>query len=425
MIKREDLLKKVTFIPVVTLLLLVLSIGIFFYSKMITIHGFKIFLPEMSLVAVVLAGIPSLLLLKEKIDLKYLLMPLILLGFMSISSILSIKPVVSFKETLRWAEILVAFFFTLHLVKRAGEVKAILVAIILMGIFQSLWGMKLLSDLPAGERMFSRYFDNPNLLALYLDFSPTLIVALFFAEKKTGWRIWCLSSLVVIGMSLYLTRTLGSRISNGFVLVLFFLAFLYRKTGKELILRILKAVVSLFFKGLIILFFLFLFIVSFSPGLTENLLKKTESGILSHLSSRFYFYTTGFHIIEDFPLTGVGGNLYKEVAPYYIPFYAPKEWTEVLKTYHLHSLFIKIAAENGLLTLLAFLFFLSCVGKDVFSALLVLKGERYWLLVGVAGSILTWLLHNILDEGFSLMGMQWGILLGLAVSMKKGVRNSY
>ena len=419
MIKRENLLQKATYLPLITIISVIFSIGLFFYSMKITVHGFKIFMPEISLVAFTLVGIPSLLLSKVKIDLKYLLITLVLLGLMSLSSFLSIKPMVSFKEALRWAEILVAFFLTLHLVRRVGEVKAILTAIVLMGIFQSLWGMKLLSSLPPGGRLVTPYFDNPNLLALYLDFSPLLIAGLFFAKKELQWRIGWVYCLAVVGTSLYLTGTLGSRISNGFVLVLFFLAFLYQKTGKERILRILKAVVSLFFKGLIVLFFLFLFIVSFFPGLTESLLKKTETGILSHLSSRFYFYTTGFQIIEDFPLTGVGGNLYKEVAPYYIPLYSPKKFTEALKTYHLHSLFFKIAAENGLVVLMVFLFFLSFVGKDVFSSLSVLEGERYWLMVGAAGSTLTWLLHNIMDEGFSFMGIQWGILLGLAVAIKK------
>ncbi len=418
MIRRESLVQKTSHIPLIALILVIFSIGMFFYSKMINLWGFKIFMPELALVAFILVGIPSIFLSKVKINLQYLLMILILLGLMSISSILSINPAVSFKESLRWAEILITFFLTLHLVRGEVDVKAILTAIILMGVLQSLWGMKLLSDLPAGGRLLTPYFDNPNLLAFYLDFSPLLIGGLLFAERDLTWRIWWVYCLAVIGVSLCLTGTRGSWIWNSFVFVLFSLAFLYQKTRKERILRILKMIVSLLFKGLIVLFFLLLFIVIITPSLTENLLKKTESGKLSPISSRLYFYTTGFQIIEDFPIFGVGGNLYKEVAPYYIPYYTPKEWTEVLKTYHLHSLFIKIAAENGLLTLLAFLFFLSFVGKDVVSSLSVFEGERYWLMVGVAGSALTWLLHNIVDEGFSFMGIQWGILLGLAVSMR-------
>jgi putative inorganic carbon (hco3(-)) transporter len=406
-------------IPVITIVLLIISIGLLGYSGKITVCGFKIFLPELVLVILTFIGTPFLLFSRNKIDIKYLLLPLVVLNLMVVSSIFSIKPIVSFKETLRWGEIFAAFFLTAHLVRRPGDVKVILLVIILMGIFQSLWGMMMLNNGAEG-RIITGYFDNPNFLSQYLNFSLPLTLALLFSEKDFGWKIGWIYCLIIIGVSLYLTRSRGSWVSNGCVAGLFSLIYLYQKTGKEIFMRIQRRIISVSFTGLMILFFILLFTVSLAPGLTEGVLKETESGVYKHANSRFYYYATGLRIIEDFPLIGVGGNLYNQVAPYYIPFYIPKDLSEELKTTHPHNLYIKLAAENGILTLLAFLFFLSRAGKDILSALPALKGERRWLLAGTGGSTLVWLLHVMVEIGTShFLGIQWGIIFGLAISLKR------
>jgi O-antigen ligase len=379
-------------ILLIVIILLIASIGSSGYSAKITVHGFKIFIPELILFVWALIGIPYLLSSRRSIDRKYLLLALMVLGLMAVSSVFSIQPVVSFKETLRWGEIFAAFFLTAHLVRKPGDVKVILLVIILMGIFQSLWGMMMLNN-GAGGRIITGYFDNPNFLSQYLNFSLPLALAFLFSEKDFGWKIGWIYCLIIIGVSLYLTRSRGSWVSNGCVAGLFSLIYLYQKTGKEIFMRIQTKIISVSFTGLMILFFILLFAVSLAPGLTEAVLKETESRASKDASSRFYYYATGLRIIEDFPLVGVGGNLYNQVAPYYIPFYTPKDWSEELKTTHLHNLYIKLAAENGILTLLAFLFFLSRAGKDILSALPALKGERRWLLAGTGGSTLVWLLH--------------------------------
>jgi len=406
-------------IPLIVIILLIASIGSSGYSAKITVHGFKIFIPELILFVWALIGIPYLLSSRRSIDRKYLLLALMVLGLMAVSSVFSIQPVVSFKETLRWGEIFSAFFLAAHLVRRPVDVKVILLVIILMGIFQSLWGMKLLSDTGLSGGLVTPYFDNPNQMGLYLDFSLPLIAAFLFGTKDIWWRIWWAYCFLLIGLGLCLTRSRGALISNGIVIVLFSLIFLYQRTGKSIFMDILRRVVCLSFWGLTFLFFAFFLLVAFAPGLTERLLKETESGRANLMSSRLYFYVTGYQIIEDFPLTGVGGNLYREVAPYYIPYYAPKEYHEELKKYHLHNLYLKMAAENGLLTLLAFLFLLYSVAKDMFRSFFVVRGENYWLLAGAGGSAMAWLLHNIVDEGFSFVAIQLGIFLGLIVSMKK------
>ncbi len=409
------------YIPLAMVILLILSIGLFHYSTKITISGFKIFLPELIILILVSIGLFYFLFLGAETDKKYLLLSLLVLGWMSVSSIFSIKPVVSFKETLRWAEIFIAFLFTLNFIRTVKETKVILIVTILMGLFHFLWGMKRLNDTGSLEGFITRYFDNPNQLALYFDLSLPLTLAFFFSEKKIWWKIWWVYCFLFIGMGLYITQSRGGWISNALSLPVFALIYLFQKTGKNFFNRLLKRLVSLSFIGMIVLFFSLLFFVSFAPGLTEKGLKRIESGRLSDANSRLYFYVTGYQIVEDFPLIGIGGNLLKEVVPYYYPYYGPKGNLEPFII--LHNLNLKMAAENGLLTFLAFLLFLSHIGKDLLIALSPHKNERYWLLTGAGGSVLVWLLHNMVDEGFSFMAVHWGILLGCALGLTRQVSN--
>ena len=404
--------------PLAGMVILIASIGLSWYSVLLTIHGFRIFLPEIILFLFGLIGVPYLLLQRGRIEIRYLVWPVVILGLMVISSALSLKPLVSFKETLRWGELFLAFFLALNFSWTAKEVKAILIVVIVLGILQALWGIKLLNSGASAGRLVSGYFDNANQMALCLDLSLVLTVAFFLGTRDFWWKIWWIYCFIFLGVSLFLTRSRGAELSNVFLLMLFSLALLYQKTGKQVCMGILRTTGSIFFRGVIILFFPLLLFVSFAPGSTERLLTKSLPEMDDALRSRLYYYTIGFRIIEDFPLFGVGGNLYKEVAPYYIPSYTPKDYVETLQKYELHNFYITIAAENGILTFMAFLFFLHAVGKDVFSSLLSLNGERFWLLAGAGGSALAWLLHNLVDEGFSFTAIQWGILLGLAVSMK-------
>ncbi len=408
--------------PLVCVILLVLSVGLSYYSTKITIHGFKIFLPELILLASVLLGIVQCFLTGGLLHKKYALLSLLVLGLMTISSFLSIKPVVSFKETLRWAEMFAAFFFTLSFVKTARQAKIILIVIILMGLFHFFWGLKSLDETGVLNGFVSGYFENPNQLALYFDFVLPLIAAFFFAERKIWWKIWWVYCFLFIGVGLYMTQSRGGWVSNVLVLLSLSLIFLFRKTGKGFFVSLLKRTISASFVGMIILFFILLFFVSFAPGLTERVMKRAESGRLSDASSRLYYYVTGYQVVEDFPLTGIGGNLLKEVVPYYYPFYGPKANLESF--IFLHNLYLKMAAENGLLTFLAFLLFLSHAGRDLFSFLTSRENDRYWLVAGAGGSVLAWLLHNMVDEGFSFMAIQWGILLGLALSLRADESNA-
>jgi hypothetical protein len=326
----------------------------------------------------------------------------------------------SLKEGLRVGEMFIAFIFVSHLVKRIGWVKWILIFTLIMGVFYGLWGMKGLANLKdLGSSVSTHFFVNPNQIAMYLDLSFPLSVAFFFYSKNVKWKILCALCILAIGITLYLTLSRSSWVSNSCALVFLILALYHKKTGGNSSVRILKGTYSFSFIGMIILFFCFLFLVSFAPGVTEFLLKRAESELPTALSHRFYGFATGYRIIEDFPFLGIGGGIFTRLASFYYLPYTPKDVQDLFVTVHFHNHYIMVAVENGLLTLFAFLLFLYSAGKDILSSLFIIKDERYWLLAGTGGSVLSWAVHNMMDAGIPFIGMQWGILLGLGVAMTK------
>jgi O-antigen ligase len=84
---------------------------------------------------------------------------------------------------------------------------------------------------------------------------------------------------------------------------------------------------------------------------------------------------------------------------------------------HLHSLYLQVFVEMGIMGLCAFVFWLACIIKHLIKNLKMLEKSRYYgLFVGLMGGVIVYLFNNIADvlvvHGIHL---QWGIILGLAV----------
>ena len=88
-----------------------------------------------------------------------------------------------------------------------------------------------------------------------------------------------------------------------------------------------------------------------------------------------------------------------------------------LAKHHLHSLYLQLLVNTGIMGFSAFVFWLVCVVKYLVNSLKSLESSRhYWLFVGLIGGVIVYLFNNITDvlvvHGIHL---QWGIILGLAV----------
>lgn len=118
---------------------------------------------------------------------------------------------------------------------------------------------------------------------------------------------------------------------------------------------------------------------------------------LGTIAGRLEVWARAVFMIDDFPLTGIGMGLFKNVAELYYPF----ALVSVDRVSHAHNLFLQIALDLGLPGLIAWLSIL--FGSVVTSIKLHLAGKEtgnLWLAgvgAGFLGSALAMITHGFLD----------------------------
>lgn len=128
------------------------------------------------------------------------------------------------------------------------------------------------------------------------------------------------------------------------------------------------------------------------------------------IGTRLALWKTGFKIIKDHPLTGVGMNNVKALFPQYCPPPYPenKVWGS------LHNLYINQAAERGLIGLAALLL--------LFLSMLYLAIARYRkapsaLTLWALAIMPAWLQMNLTEITFQHVHTSYAVLLALAIAL--------
>ncbi len=134
---------------------------------------------------------------------------------------------------------------------------------------------------------------------------------------------------------------------------------------------------------------------------------EEERNLETSSAQRVRIWRGALRLIEDYPLTGVGYNVFQQA----IPTYANMEWGM-----DAHNMYLRIGAEMGLLGLLSFLTLLAVPGVTMWRVYRT-SGDRFmrgWMLGGIA-SICGILVVNIFGSRFTreeLVGLYW-VLVGL------------
>ena len=250
-------------------------------------------------------------------------------------------------------------------------------------------------------------FGNPNPLAGYVN----LIIPVLFGMLMISEALWERTTLVIITMLslavLYFTHSKVAWLSLILTMSLLFFRVIFKK--KVLLFLMIFSV---------ILAFAFLI-----PDIRDRFIDKARLQDLNYtLKYRATCYTIGYGMLKDNSILGVGiGNApllikkFVDSGPLLIKKFV--EGGPAMMQTHLHSLYLQILVETGLMGLCAFVFWLACVIKYLVSSLKALeKHENYRLFVGLAGGVIIFLFNNLTDvlvvHGIHL---QWGIILGLAV----------
>ncbi|MFA5311632.1 MAG: O-antigen ligase family protein [Candidatus Omnitrophota bacterium] len=254
---------------------------------------------------------------------------------------------------------------------------------------QRFLGFEFLRGRPLNAGIITGPFKNQNGLAAYL--ACVIPVALSFSlwKHKTVFVKWVLSlASVVLGMSLFWTFCRG-----GWLGAIAGVIFVILLANYQLLKKAFWPV------------FLFNYIVCI-PLIGFCLFFYRSRGD----ANRFPLFHGAWKMIEESPFLGKGLGTFMNYCGQY---------TKGLSGYYVHNCFLQIWVESGVFSLLAFLLFAGYVFYRSFHSILkVPKSLDSFILIGLSGGLLSFLVHSFFDVhlySFQLSFLFW-IVLGLTVA---------
>ena len=336
------------------------------------------------------------------IKLVYCCIPFVLC--IMLSAVKSIELSLTVKEIVRWLELFMIYYLTINLINDEKKMRIILYSMFLTVTMVSVLGI---IDYIRMEQRAISLFGNPNPLAGYVN----LIIPVLFGMLMTSAALWERTALFIITMLslavLCFTHSRVAWLSLILTMSILFFRVIFKKKVL-LFLTILSAILA------------FAFLI---PDIRDRFMDKVRLQDLNYtLKYRATCHMIGYGMLKDNSILGIGiGNVpllikkFVDSGPLLIKKFV--EGGPAMMQTHLHSLYLQILVETGLMGLCAFVFWLACVIKYLVSSLKASeKYENYWLFVGLVGGVIVYLFNNLTDvlvvHGIHL---QWGILLGLAV----------
>ena len=113
--------------------------------------------------------------------------------------------------------------------------------------------------------------------------------------------------------------------------------------------------------------------------------------------SRLAYLSAGTRMIQNHPLFGVGPERIHQEFP---RFYDGKQQLDTFYYGHLHNNFLQIAAERGLLTLAAFLWFLVDLYRSLLRFLTESEDTTRWAILGSLAALTGFVVAGITEYNF-------------------------
>ena len=306
------------------------------------------------------------------------------------------------KEVVRWLELIVVYYLTINLVNDDKKMRVIMYSLVLSTVIVSISGI--VSYLAGVESVCAErpgaysFFGHPNALAGYV----SLIIPVLFGMLMTSVSLWeritlCAFTMISI-MVWFLTfsRTAWISLALTMFLVFFLTKVRLTKVRKRVAIPLLMA-------------FVIFVIIFLSSNIKDDFKGRLD---LHEAEGRFMLYPIGFDMVKDDLVFGIGIGNYPLLIKNFTKFYSVIE-------NDLHCLYLQIFVEAGIISLCAFIFWLTCIIKYLVGAMKSLERSRdYCLLVGLMGGVIVYLINN-LGNVLTVHGihLQWGIILGLAVAL--------
>jgi O-antigen ligase len=334
--------------------------------------------------------------------LVYCCIPFVLCIMLSATK--SIEISLAVKEIVRWLELFLIYFLTINLINQEKKMKIILYSMVSTVALVSTYGFITyytnVGFASWGHRA-SSFFGNPNPMAGYINLMIPIIFGMLMASVSLWVRIM-LGALATLSIIVWF---LSFSISGWLSLILtMVLVFILTKSKKRVL------------PFLVIFLVIFTITFLFSDIITNFMDRGRSLPVMRSIEFRARCYSVGLDMVKGDLLFGIGtGNCQLLI----------KRLTEninfgfrnLMAMSHLHSLYLQVFVETGVVGLSAFVFWLVCIFKYLVSSFKAIgKIKNYSLFVGLVGGGIVYLFNSLTDvlmvHGIHL---QWGIILGLAV----------
>jgi O-antigen ligase len=359
---------------------------------------------------------------RSRLTLPPLTLPLLIFlgaALLSLPGALSLR--YSLKELIKWTEVLGLYVFTANVLD-GRQARRLVFSILLAGTAAALhgWYQFFTRSGPEGFLLFGRFmraygtFEQPNPYAGYLGLIAPLALSLALGSRKGNRR--SLSEFIFYGgafgamvVAVAMSWSRGAWIGLGAAVV------------AAIALRSRRAAVL--FAALVALVALILILGSFQ--LLPEVLTQRFADLLPYarpfdvrgvevtdenfaVVERMAHWQAGWQMWAEHPWRGVGIGNYEPIYPaYYIP-----PWKEPLG--HAHNAYLNIAAETGLIGLLAYLVLWAVAFWQAVRAIRRTSGWAKAVSIGVLGVLVHLSVHNFFDNLFvHNMYAHVAVLLGL------------
>jgi putative inorganic carbon (HCO3(-)) transporter len=414
----------------------------------IAISGFTVGVAE-ALVGLVLAAWLARMVAAGEIEIIYppLVLPLLIfLGaiLLSLTGALSLR--YSFKEILKWLEVLGIYLFVANAIERE-QARIVVILMLLAGIGQALLGFYQFFGRvgPQAFVILGRFvraygtFEQPNPYGGYLGLVLPLAWGLLLGSRTFGIRkfvdSWvrheskdpestnlplAILGLATMGAALIMSWSRGAWLGFAVAFVLMSLAYSRRRVALFALLCLLVASVLLLGSVQALPQAIVQRLTDFLPYLRIFDVREVELTEANYaVLERMAHWQAAWGMFSDHPWLGVGIGNYEPVYPaYFLP-----GWTEPLG--HAHNYYLNIAAEAGLIGLAAYLVLWGAVFWQAWQA--VPKTEGYWrgVAIGILGVLTHLSVHNFFDNLYvHNMYLHVAIVLGLlVVAVKRETSN--
>jgi O-antigen ligase len=431
--------------PEYGLYLLILAVP-FGSVREITVSGFTVGAAE-ALVGLVLAAWLARMIAAREVKIIYppLVLPLLIfLGaiLLSLTGALSLK--YSFKEILKWLEVLGIYLFVANAIGRE-QARVVVLLMLLAGIGQALLGFYQFFGRvgPPAFVILGRFmraygtFEQPNPYGGYLGLVlPLAWGVLLGAGKSVHWYIGKLGNwetgkpiyqftslpvyqstslpvavlgLATMGAALLMSWSRGAWLGFAVAFILMNLAYSRRGAALFALLCLLVASALLLASIQVLPQSIIQRITDFLPYLRVFDARGVKVGPANYaVMERMAHWQAAWGMFSDRPWLGVGIGNYEPV----YPAYALQGWPEPLG--HAHNYYLNIAAEAGLIGLAAYLVLWGAAFWQAWKVVRAAQGYWRGVAAGILGVLTHLSVHNFFDNLYvHNMYLHVAMLLGL------------